>query len=183
MFRGLDHHTVACGQSRDDRFDGEQQREVPRGDDQHHAFGLQYDFRPGAQQLNRSRPAVWPHPIRQVLAHILYLLSNGKEFREPGFGFGLPQVFVQGFEQGRLVVAQAGQHGRQNLLSVFARRHRIRPVGISKSAIDLVQIRHQSLSNSLMLPTLPIMPLASYGMKTTRDLSLDVSIIFSSAST
>ena len=119
-----------------------------------------------------------------MLPHEGNLLPDGKEFRQPGFRFRLPQILVQGLQEGVLIITEPTQHVGQQGTSLAQCGGGLLPMGLSQGLKGRSQfLVGQSFSNSLMLPTLPSMPLASYGMKTTRDLSLEVSIIFSSAST
>ena len=136
------------------------------------------------EQLDGRRTPLRTHPIPEMLPHEGDLLADGKELRQPGFCFGLSQILLQGLQEGILVVAEPAQHVRQQGTALAQRGRRLHPMGRPEGLKGRSQfLVGQSFSNSLMLPTLPSMPLASYGMKTTRDLSLEVSIIFSSAST
>ena len=184
MLRRLDHDPVAGSQGGDHRLHGQQEREVPRCDDEYDPLGLVHDFRSGPQQLDGRRTPLRTHPIPEVLPHEGNLFPDGKELRQPGFRFRLPQILVQGLQEGILVVAEPAQHVRQQGTPLAQGGNGLLTLGRSEGLKGRSQfLVGQSFSNSLMLPTLPSMPLASYGMKTTRDLSLEVSIIFSSAST
>ena len=162
LLRRLDHDPVAGSQGGDHRLHRQQEREVPRCDDEHDPLGLVHDFRSGPQQLNGRRTPLRAHPIPEVLPHESNLLADGKELRQPGFRFRFPQILVQGLQEGVLVVAKPAQHVGQQGTPLAQGGGGLLPMGRPKGLKGRSQfLVGQSFSNSLMLPTLPSMPLAS----------------------
>ena len=161
MFRRLDDHTVACSQGSNDGFDGQEQREVPRGNHEHDTFGLGHNFRAGAHQLKRGIAAFGPHPIPQMLADVLNFLADRKVLRQPCLRLRLAEVFVQSIQQPLFMCPQSRQHVRQHRLPLLVSRNGMGRLSGPQCGEYTLQRCAHSLSNSLMLPKLPIMPLAS----------------------
>ena len=109
LLRRLDHDAVSGSQCGDDRLHCQQQRKIPRCDDEDHPLGLVDDFRHRSEQLNRRRSAFRAHPIPQMAPHEGDLLADWKELRQSGLCFRLsPGITAEGLKQCILMLAKAG---------------------------------------------------------------------------